>query len=308
MKKIQIALYDKNGYMPCLVDYLCKKGHSMIETRLFTSFELLKKWAVAGKIDVLLAGEEVTEEIRELKGKIAQIILLSEGGQVNERSEYDLIFKYQSAQEIVKEMLARVAEDDRIAFAKTLKAKRNVRMIGVYAPFGGSGVTEYAISVARELAKKEKVLYISLELFHGLDFLNISRKGKEQVSYRGMSEVIFYLKQRKEKLALKLETVIISQEGVDYIFSVEDYRDLYSLNREDICHFLEVLSHQTDYDSIVFDIGYLNEAVLYLMEQCNQLYMPKAITEKQQSKERAFRRFLLREDYEQLAQSFQRVE
>lgn len=308
MGKIQIALYDKNGYMPCLVDYLCKKGHSMIETRLFTSFELLKKWAAAGKIDVLLAGEEVTEEIRELKGKIAQIMLLSEGGQVNERSEYDLIFKYQSAQEIVKEILTRVAEDDRIAFAKTLKAKRNVRMIGVYAPFGGSGVTEYAISVARELAKKEKVLYISLELFHGLDFLNNPRKGKEQISYRGMSEVIFYLKQRKEKLALKLETVIASQEGVDYIFSVEDYRDLYSLNREDICHFFEVLSHQTDYDSIVFDIGYLNEAVLYLMEQCNRLYMPKAVTEKQQSKERAFWRFLLREDYEQLAQSFQRVE
>lgn len=306
MKKIQIALYDREGYMSCLVDYLCKKGHSMLETRLFSSLDMLAECAEAGKIDVLLAGEEVVEEIRRLEGKIAKIMLLSEGNQVKEGSGYYLLFKYQSAQEIVKEVLEQIAEDDAIGFTKTFSAKRTVSFAGVYAPFGGSGVTEYALSLARRLAEREKVLYVSLEPFHSLDFLQDAGKGT--VTYRGMSEVIFYLKQRKEKLALKLETVVIPKEGTDYIFAVEDYRDLYSLSCEDVRQFLEVLSQQTEYETVIFDIGCLSEALLYLMEHCDKLYMPQAETRQQKSKESAFLRFLHRDNHEQLMQGFQRIQ
>lgn len=306
MKKIQIALYDKEGYMSCLVGYLCRKGRGMLETRLFSSLDMLVTCAEAGKIDVLLAGEEVVEEIRGLEGKVAKIMLLSEGNEVKEGTGYYLLFKYQSAQEIVKEVLEQIAEDDTIAFTKTFPSKRRVSFVGVYAPFGGSGVTEYALSLAGRLAEKEKVLYVSFEQFHSLDFLQ--NTGKDAVSYRGMSEVIFYLKQRKEKLALKLETVVVSKERTDYIFAVEDYRDLYSLNSEDIRHFLEVLSQQADYETIIFDIGCLSEAMLYLMEHCDSLYMPQAETKQQKSKEAAFWRLLHRENHEPLLESFQRIE
>lgn len=306
MKKIQIALYDKEGYMSCLVGYLCRKGRGMLETRLFSSLDMLVTCAEAGKIDVLLAGEEVVEEICGLEGKVAKIMLLSEGNEVKEGTGYYLLFKYQSAQEIVKEVLEQIAEDDTIAFTKTFPSKRRVSFVGVYAPFGGSGVTEYALSLAGRLAEKEKVLYVSFEQFHSLDFLQ--NTGKDAVSYRGMSEVIFYLKQRKEKLALKLETVVVSKERTDYIFAVEDYRDLYSLNSEDIRHFLEVLSQQADYETIIFDIGCLSEAMLYLMEHCDSLYMPQAETKQQKSKEAAFWRLLHRENHEPLLESFQRIE
>jgi len=305
MKKIQVALYDREGYMSCLADYLCKKGHNMLETRLFSGLDMLKECAGAGKIDVLLAGEEVVEEIRELEGEIAKIMLLSEGNQVKEGTGYYLLFKYRSAQEIVKEVLEQIAEDDTIAFTKAFSTGRAVSFVGVYAPFGGGGVTEYALSLAEKMAKREKVLYVSLEQFHSLDFLQGAEEDK--ASYRGMSEVIFYLKQRKEKLALKLETVVTSKEGLDYIFAVEDYRDLYSLNCEDVFQFLEVLSQQTDYETVIFDIGCLNEALLYLMEHCDKLYMPQAETKQQKSKESAFWRLLHRENHEPLMQSFQRI-
>ena len=71
MKKIQVALYDKKGYMPCLVGYLCKKGRGILEARLFSSLEMLTECAEAGNIDVLLAGEEVQDYafIRRESGK-----------------------------------------------------------------------------------------------------------------------------------------------------------------------------------------------------------------------------------------------
>ena len=123
-----------------------------------------------------------------------------------------------------------------------------------------------------------------------------------------MSEVVFYLKQRKEKLALKLETVVASWSGADYIFAVEDYRDLYSLSSEDVHQFLNVLSGQTDYETVIFDIGFLSEAALALMERCNMLYMPYAKTKQQKSKEAAFWRLLDRGNYGRLAEHFQRIE
>lgn len=308
LKKIQVALYDKNGYMNHLADYLCRKGHNMLETRLFTNLDMIMECADKGRIDVLLAGEEVAEEIRCLKGRILQIMLLSEENQVCERSEYYLIFKYQSAQNIVKEVLSQIAEDDNICCAQKHTLKRAVELVGVYAPYGGCGVTEYALSMAEGLARHYKTLYVNMELFQGLDFLIEEGSVKPEDFQRGMSEVIFYLKQRKEKLALKLETIIVSLGEADYILGVEDYRDLYSLSCEDIRRFLKVLFQYTEYERIVFDIGYLGDSALYLMEQCSQLYMPQALTKTQKSKEDSFFRFLRREEYEMMAQHFQKVD
>ncbi len=308
LKKIQIALYDREGYMSSLVDYLCRKSHSVVETRLFTSFETLQRGVDTGKVDVLLAGEEVAGEIRSLQGKIPQIVLLSEESQLTEGKEYSRVFKYQSAQNIVKEVLAQVAEDDRIYYSQRIVINRTAELIGVYAPFGGAGVTEYAISMAQGLAKQYRTLYVNMELFQGLDALPERKKGREDFSYRGMSEVVFYLKQRKDRLALKLETLVVSREGLDYIYAVEDYRDLYSINGEDMDYLVKVLLQQTEYEKVVFDIGYIGDSALYLMEHCTQLYMPRPATRTQKLKEQAFFRFLAREKHEQMALRFKKVE
>lgn len=294
--------------MSCLVDYLCRKSHSVMETRLFTSLDMLKKTAEAGGIDVLLAGEEVVGEIRGLQGKIPQIMLLSEGSQVSETSEYYLLFKYQSAQNIVKEVLEQIAEDDRIHYTQHSVVGRTVDFIGVYAPFGGAGVTQYALSMAQGLSKHYKTLYVSLELFQGIQFLQDGKKGQGKEHYRGMSEVIFYLKQRKDKLSLKLESLVVSVDGLDYLLTVEDYRDLYSVNCDDMCLFLKVLLHQSEYEKVVFDIGFIGDSALCLMEQCSQLYMPKPVTQSQQKKAQAFRSFLERERYQKMARNFKCVE
>lgn len=308
LKKIQIALYGRDEYMNHLADYLCRKGHNMLETRLFTNFDMLCESVKKGRIDVLLAGEEVTEEIHCFKNKISQIMLLSEGNQVSEFSEFYLLYKYQSAQSLVKEVLAQIAEDDTICCTQKLTLKRSVDLIGMYAPYGGAGTTEYARTMAGEFSKQYKTLYVSLELFQGLGFLSGERKAGLEEFERGMSEVVFYLKQRKEKLALKLETIIAAIDGLDYIFAVEDYRDLYSLSCEDIRRFIKVLLQETEYEKVVFDIGYLNDSSLYLMEQCNRLYMPRAVTKTQKSKEEAFFHFLKREEYDGIAQQFEIVD
>lgn len=306
MKRIRIALYDKKGYMASLVDYLCRRGRNLVETMLFTSRELLEKRALEEEIDILLAGEEVLEEVRHWHNLIPQIILFSEGDRVREGSEYPVLFKYQSAQEILKEVLSCAAENDRIPFVQGIVGSRELEVISSFAPYGGAGTTEAAIEAARKAAAEKRTLFVSLELFQGVETQNGEGKGKKRTdSYgRGMSEVAFYLKQRKEKLALKLETVITEWEQMDCIRAVEDYRDLQALESRDLQYFLEVLQCQTDYACVVFDIGYLSEATLWLMEQSSRIYMPQPHTDSQRHKREAFQRFLLREEREGLLEKF----
>lgn len=300
LKKIRIALYDKSGYMQSLVEYLCQNGHRSIETRLFTTLDTLVQSAEKRMIDVLLAGEEVVEEIAPLKEKLSQIILLSEGNMVSERSEYYVIFKYQSAPDIMKEVLAQIAENDEIHYTDYKVLKEAGEIIAVYAPFGGAGVTKYAFGLAQELSKRYRTLYVNLELFHGMSHLLQDRKGRQIESFRGMSEVIFYLKQKKEKLAIKLESIAFSVQELDCIMTVEDYRDLYHMTREDMEELLQVILFQSEYDKIVFDIGYIGSATLCLLERAGCIYMPEAMTDIQKSKAESFERLLAREGLEEI--------
>lgn len=308
VNKLRIALYDSSGYMTRLAEYICRKGYQMLETKLYTNLPFLKKCAAAGEIDVLLAGEEVAEEIAGLEADISQVILLTEGKGINPPPAYTLVFKYQPAQNIVQEILSHVAENDEIHVTQWTYRRKRIEFIGVYAPFGGGGVTTYALTAAKELSERHRVLYISLELFCGLDMFFSEGKHQEIISERGMSEVIFYLKQRKDKLAMKLESLISVIDGVRGILAVEDYRDLYQMTKEDMELFLDVLEKQTEYEKIIFDIGYLSDTILFLMSQCTRIYMPKAITESQQSKKRAFERLLIRENNTRISENIQEME
>lgn len=300
LKKIRIALYDKNGYMQSLVEYLCQKSQYAIETRLFTTLDTLIQSAEKKTIDVLLAGEEVVEEIALLKNKLSQIILLTEGNIVSEQSEYYMVFKYQSAPDIIREVLAQVAENDAISYTDHKILKEAGEIIAVYSPYGGAGVTNYSFCLARELSKKYCALYVNLELFHGLSYCMQDKKGRSMESFRGMSEVIFYLKQKKEKLAIKLESIAVSVQGVDCILTVEDYRDLQHMTKEDMEELLQVLLFQSKYDKVIFDIGYMGEAILCLLEKAHRIYMPEVETDIQKSKESSFERLLIRENLEEV--------
>lgn len=308
MKKVKIALYDQEGYTQHLAEYMCRKNYKIFETRLFTSMEGLKKYLEKNTIDVLLIGEEVVSELSEAMHCICECILLSAGNFVAEGSRYDTIFKYQSAEQIVKELLSLIAEDDSISFIAPDISKKAGEIIGVYAPYGGAGVTSIALRMGKELAKEGKVLYISLELFGGISFTEEGKKQEKMTTLRGMSEVIFYLKQGKEKLAIKLASLIQQKGELDCIAAVEDYRDLYQITAGEMKVLLQVLLEETCYEKIVFDIGYLSDATLYLLQCANRVYMPAGKGEMQKNKQEGFFKLLQRENLLELRSQIQFVE
>lgn len=286
-KKIRMALYDSDGYMISLVKYLCRKKQEIVETRLFTNPSMLQGYVREGQVDVVLAQEEEADWVIGLQGLAPKIILLSEGNMVREAEGYIPVFRYQSAEEVVREVMEAVAEDDRIAYTGAVTVRRQGEIICGFAPFGGGGVSTFLAGMAKELAQNYRTLYVCLEEFDGMEYLPQERKGQDGEVYHGMSEVLYYLRQRKDRLALKLESLVYEREQVDYLPAVENYHDLYQMSTEDMAHMLNIFFEETPYERLVFDVGYLGEAMEYLLEQSDRVYMPAPRNPMQEKKQKA---------------------
>lgn len=300
MRKLVFALFDLEGYMEALSEYFGTKNF-LIECRLFTQKDSLAGFLKEHTVDVLLLGQEVKISELSYLENVRNIIVLSEGSTVCEESEtdYPLLFKYQSAENILTEIFQAVGMGEEEA-GEGLTEKDRTQFTGIYRPYGQLPPREGFLRGK----EGEKTLWLDLELLSGAS--GTGAAGKRE-AMRGMSELIFYLKQRNVKLAWKLQPLIQERGGIDYIGPVEDYRDLYSLNREDIDLLLTVLAKETGYEQVIFDVGYLSDSALYLLYCCNRVYMPQAQTSWEENQKNSLEYLLTREGLGEMAESIRYV-
>lgn len=300
MKKLLFALYDTAGYMGALAEYFNKKSF-ILESRLFTKRESLTEFLKRNSPDVLLLGQEVEVHNLRYLERAGSVIILSEANAVEEgQSKFPMIFKYQSAERILREVFQNLEGADNLVPPAIGNARGPTKFLGIYRPYGEPLSLQGVFGGKGDRDKKS--LLINMELLSGM-----AEGSEEQGRVRGLSEIIFYLKQRSEKLSVKLREVVSDREGFDYINPAQDYRDLYSINRDDIDKFLAVLSRETDYDCVVFDVGFLNDSALYLLYCCECIYMPSARNVWEENQKNAFEQLLIREGLGELLENIHYV-
>lgn len=270
----------------------------------FTSVNSLETFIKHSKIDILLADSSMAFDIPDTES-IQKVIILSDG---EDEHECPVIFKYQPAGDILKEIFAKIADDDTIAgMAQGYLSKKQTEITVVFSAFGGAGASTYARKLCGNMAVSADVLYINMEIFDS--FAEFERVPENEHSYiHGMSDAIFYLKQKKNNLAFKLESVINHHsDGYSYILPVEDYRDLYSITTEDMKRLVSVLCNETVYEKIVFDVGYISESSLTLFGICDALLLPEPSSIIQENKQDSFKRLLMRNKMDKVADNAKSV-
>lgn len=301
MKRLLFALYDVQGYMKSLTEYFVKKTF-LLESHLFTKQESLVNFLKEHSLDVLLLGQEVEMCQLPYLHHAEHVIIMSEGNMVSECQEYPTIFKYQSADKILREIFQIIAQDGAELPVSVCEYGRHTEFFGIYRPYGEMFPVEKVFSIGN--GRDQKKLLVNMELLSGFHTQENMAAEKE---IRGMSEVIFYLKQQKDKLSLKLRVLIQQGEEVDYLYPVEDYRDLYSMNREDMDSLLSVLANETEYERIVFDVGFLNDSSLYLLYCCDKVYIPQARNTWEENQKNALEHLLVREGLGEMLDSIHYV-
>jgi hypothetical protein len=227
------------------------------------------------------------------------VVVLSEGNMVSEGSEeYPLVFKYQSGSAIFREIMEMIGKEGEVSAASLTEAA-HTEFLGIYRPYGDPIPLQRVFSVKG--GEEKKSLLINMELLSGLE------TGKEENRERGMSEIVFYLKEKNEKLAVKMAALIRNWEGIDCLYPVQDYRDLYSLNRDDMDRLLSVLANETEYERVVFDVGFLSDSALYLLYCCDRIYIPRAKNTWEENQKSAMERLFVKEGLEEMMESIQYV-
>lgn len=296
MGKIKIAILEEGDYVSGFAAYVCQHGESWMELHCFTEVSNLKQYLSEGQIDVLLIGEKYLLEFQVFE-QIKKVIMLAEGRCVCEGTKYAVIFKYQSAESLLRDVCGEIASGEGFPTASTDISICDKELIGVYTPWGGCESSLYAQMLCRKKKTNKSVLYVNLHLLSTMSFQEKEKRDAIKKKF-GMSEILYYIRQGKENAALKLRSIVRDYRGIESIYPVEDYRDLYGMTRDDVKKFFSLLSNESMYDVIVFDIGFLSETSLLLLKWCDSIYMAEASCEMERACIKSFNDLLYKEGLE----------
>ncbi|MGB8452778.1 MAG: hypothetical protein WCD89_10630 [Anaerocolumna sp.] len=270
-----LAIYDREiEYANQLMEYMKRKQKKLSQIRVFTNSDSLREYAGQNPIQILLINKNISIEetipIEEMKQdsiklcNIKHICLLSEDNYTSGNSLYPMIYKFQSAEVVMKELFTYYPLQEIQGSGKN-SIERKVEIINVFSIGTDISRQIFSFSLANQYAAFKKTLYINLNIFDTLSgFIG-------HPTEKGLSDFIYFLKQNNPNIINKMKSTITKINNLDYIKSVSFGPDLYELTTEDIIQWLNEMRMNTDYEVIIFDVGCYFQPILELFRNSSQL-------------------------------------
>lgn len=264
----------------CDVDYVSKlaaffngKKELAFQVKINNSPEQVQEILKNHTVDILLINENFLKEcsLEEYKG---ELIVLSEMRDHLSDNKWNSIFKYQTGEVILAQVLEFCSTTDIEDIWRVRKRKRGI-CIGLYSPVRRLGQTSYAFEKCRELSEEENVLYLNMETFSGFG---------DKETQKNMSTLLYYAKQEAGNLGLILTTLICRKDGVDYIPPVLRSEDLRTVTKEEWLWLFQKILRDSIYDVLVLDLGESIQGLYDILQYCDTVYMPVADDEVAASK------------------------
>lgn len=287
MKQIA-AVYDVDTvYGERLMRYLEKKEKIQFQIVYFTREEALLQFAADRSIRILIVNQQVlTEAVKALT--VGHWIVLTEEKQEDGCSEYHYIYKYQSAEEIVREIMKYSESITPFAVAEKGEWHKNVQMIGIYSPAVDCLKTPFALAMAQLLSQGEAVLYLNLDAVSGLDYL------LEKESETDLSDAVYYMHQGN--LKEKLPELVQTYGAMDYISPVRCPEDLRIISADDFVRLLQEIIQGQVYRTIILDVAEGLYSPADILAFCHTIYMPMKSDCVSEARQREFWKYLERSD------------
>ncbi|MCD7814639.1 MAG: hypothetical protein LUH20_11465 [Lachnospiraceae bacterium] len=266
MKKSIFAVCDLETSYACnLTEYLNERKTTPFEVQAFTNVESLEKFAREHEIEILLISTRaMCNEIRDLP--ISRTIILSEGEQISDLG-YPLVYKYQSSDDILSEVMEYYVQDHPQPHILSLGA-RKTKLYGVYSPIGRTRKTSFALALGEILAETKKVLYLNFEEYSGFEELF-------QVKYRmDLSDLIYFSRQKEGGLVYKINSVIQTFHELEYIPPALSPADVRDVTGEEWLAFLKEVMDFREYDVIILDLSEQVDDLFRILKECDRIYMP----------------------------------
>ncbi len=224
------------------------------------------KFQARKKIHILIIDEKfVFDERRKIDTE--QVFVLTREHCRDLQKDEKEIYKYQSADKILAEIFSAYYEKTNENILKSRRKEKH-RLIAVYSPIHRIGKTTFALTLGKELAAKEKTLYLNFE-----EYADIGERF-EQADGRNFGDLMYFMRQESGNLALRLSTMIQKMEDLDYVSPIPGCVDLKEISAEDWQIFLQKLLKESMYETILLDLSESVQGLLEILRMCDRIYMP----------------------------------
>lgn len=276
--KIMAICDTEEGYAFRMAEYLLEKVKLPYTLHLFTAVEELEKFAGREEIEILLIAESAWRLIKEeyIRKQVTQMFILQESGGAAQtfaskegndaaRNNISCINKYQSPELVVQAVLNMIADGSGWK-GYPAAAETDVKMIGIYSPVKRCLQTSFALSLGQLLAKEYKTMYLNFEMYSGLGEL-LRREYQTD-----MLDVMYYFQSAREKLALRLPTIIQNAGGLDYIPPMQYSLGIREVPGEQWLALCRDIAAIGEYEYMILDLDDGIDGLFDLLKNCQKIY------------------------------------
>ena len=267
MKSKNLVVCDtEEEYAKALAMFFMRKNELMLQVHVCSSISHAEALGKEIRPDILLVAAEYEKEVQE-KVKAEKVFILSGGDKLKEKTEFPVLYKYQSGERMLSSIIRECADvfgtGDMVQGISANKKK----IIGVFSPVHRAGKTIYALRLGEELAESENVLYLNLEIFAGLG-------GHFEHNGQTLSDVLYYARQEKGNLGLMLTTLVCHKRNLDYVLPMAVSEDLKEIRGSEWVGLMDKILKQSIYETLVLDISDGIPELYVLLKSCTEIHMP----------------------------------
>lgn len=260
MEKSLAILDGEERYASRLLLYFQgQKEFQGFTAAVFTNEECYRRYEQKHPHGLLLCEEAMYRQM--LPKPACKTVLLAGKGCVRESAGPPVIFKFQSAQEILEELLGYFEEVD--TGVETATCQDN-SLVAFFSPTG-CRTAALAYALAKQRAKKKSVFYLSLDAF--------DKPGAREDPVTALSEIIYLLKANSTQIQHALPGLIKKQEHMECLYGVAHWADISECSAAEIRTLLDGIRDTGKYEEIVVDAGAPTDAAAGCMEAAGRIVL-----------------------------------
>lgn len=258
MEQVLAILDGEEAYVTRLLNFFqAQERFAGITAAVFTKEESFLGYAKKHKVGLLLCEAELYQNMEQKPN--CQVVLLSARGCVREEGP-PVIFKFQSAKEILDELLK---------YYQELQPKKERNMVEsepwilTMCAVEGDKTSGLSYALAKKKCKNQKIFYLSLDPFF--------MPAVSGFQGNPLTEAIYFIKQNSVKLKENLSEIIQKYERVDCLFGVSHWADISECSAAELAGLIQYIAGLSKYDGIIIDAGGFTDASAGAMELSNYI-------------------------------------
>lgn len=262
-----VAIVDsEEAYAVKLADYFKAKSGLGYNVQVFTSIYSYLEFDKNNYTDILIISYIYGDFLSGLL-HTEQIYILSENSVDITLSEFVSIYKYQSTDNIIREVMTNysaASSENSIISIKNACSK----IYSVYSPVKRCGKTTFALAMGCLLAREESTLYLTLEEYSPLSFYT-------GADYSGnLSDLIYFYRQNPYNLDKKLLALSHSLHSLDFIPPIHFSSDFKCMKSGDWLDLFRAIASLGVYKNIILDLSDSSVDIFPLLDLSDIIYFP----------------------------------